>query len=237
MNRYIFARPPHVCPVLLSIPLEPYRVDSKMSFFSISPCCLKGTVLPGEPRGVYQPVSLADKRTAGRYYTTPQDGVKHPKVAILLYMDLFAFQIVSGSSQDLNQLTVVQPNGKILADLLADKLGVAVYVPDYIRALTWSMTEVAECRFSSQSGGFRYGYALFPGRARRQRSPPGHPRMGIGYSSRHCCDVQQPCFVDPAHMPQCRSLPLIRSEFQAHPTGHRRPQVGRVREDRRYRVS
>ena len=204
MTRHIFARPTHVCPVLLSIPLEPYRVDSKMSFFSISPCCLKGTVLPGEPRGVYQPVSLADKRTAGRYYTTPQDGVKHPKVAILLYMDLLGLSIVRDQSKPRSELTVPQPNGKILADLLADKLGVAVYAPDYIRALTSSIAEVAERSLSSQAGKYRPGFALFPGRARRQRSSPGHPRMGLGYSSHHCCDVQQPCFADPAHMPQCR---------------------------------
>ncbi|RXK35314.1 hypothetical protein M231_07417 [Tremella mesenterica] len=88
-----------------------------MSFFPISACCLKGRDLPGTPRGVMQPVSLNDKRTVARYYTSPQDGVKDPKAALVLFADVFMFKI---------------PNNMIMADMLADKLGIPVYVPEYI---------------------------------------------------------------------------------------------------------
>ncbi|KAK8849554.1 hypothetical protein IAR55_004889 [Kwoniella newhampshirensis] len=87
-----------------------------MSFMPVSACCLKGSILPGTPRGVMEPADSS--RQVTRYHATPSDGVVvNDKAAVVLYTDLFGLGI---------------PNPKIMADVFADKLGMHVFVPDFI---------------------------------------------------------------------------------------------------------
>ncbi|ORY34847.1 dienelactone hydrolase [Naematelia encephala] len=88
-----------------------------MSFLPIQPCCLKRQELPGTPTGVFEPPN--EKHKVGRYIAKPpQDSspVK-PATAVVLFYDAMGFG---------------EPNPKILADTLAAKLNLPVFVPDYI---------------------------------------------------------------------------------------------------------
>ncbi|KAK4689812.1 hypothetical protein P7C73_g301, partial [Tremellales sp. Uapishka_1] len=87
-----------------------------MSFLPIGPCCVKGHELIGTPRGIIEPISPT--RTVGRYHTKPSNGeIVDDKTALVIFYDAFGFNL---------------PNSKILADTYADKLGLNVYVVDYI---------------------------------------------------------------------------------------------------------
>ncbi|KAL7424999.1 hypothetical protein Q5752_000686 [Cryptotrichosporon argae] len=87
-----------------------------MPFLPISDCCLKGSVLPGTPRGTLEPVSPSVR--VARYAVKPAAPTgAHARAALVVFYDVFGFQI---------------PNAKIMADAFADKLDVDVYVPDYI---------------------------------------------------------------------------------------------------------
>lgn len=65
-------------------------------FIPISECCVKGSILPGEPQGVMQPAG-AEGIQVERYYTRPKE-IKHPKVCIVLFYDIFGFNIVGDVS-------------------------------------------------------------------------------------------------------------------------------------------
>ncbi|KAL1408228.1 hypothetical protein Q8F55_005034 [Vanrija albida] len=86
-------------------------------FLPISPCCVQGSILPGTPRGTFEPAGGA--RSLGRYVVRPEGGSKSPKAALVLFYDIFGFQI---------------PNPKLLADAFCTALGVDVIVPDYMPA-------------------------------------------------------------------------------------------------------
>ncbi|WVW86775.1 hypothetical protein I302_108829 [Kwoniella bestiolae CBS 10118] len=101
-----------------------------MSFTSFSPCCVKGSILPGTPRGVFEPPSDLGlvRRKVGRYHATPsiqsageevttKKKKRKEEVAVVMFSDIFGLQI---------------NNCKILADIYADQLDVHVFVPDYI---------------------------------------------------------------------------------------------------------
>lgn len=68
-----------------------------MPFLPIGECCLKGLVLPGEPRGTFEPISA--KNPVGRYVATPSSGnLKAKDKAVVLFYDAFGLQIVSSPS-------------------------------------------------------------------------------------------------------------------------------------------
>jgi len=73
--------------------------------------CVRGSVLPGTPKGTMITVD-----SIPTYHAAPETpSVGTPKKAVVLFMDGFGFGI---------------PNGKIQADFIARRLGVDVYVPD-----------------------------------------------------------------------------------------------------------
>ncbi|WWC65974.1 uncharacterized protein I303_108596 [Kwoniella dejecticola CBS 10117] len=87
-----------------------------MSFIPLSPCCLQGGRLTGEPRGCFVPAN--DTQKVGRYHAKPSDGViVDDKVALVLYTDAFGLGL---------------PNPKVMADAFADQLKINVFVPEYI---------------------------------------------------------------------------------------------------------
>lgn len=103
-----------------------------MSFLPAQPCCLEGMELPGTPSGAIEPPSSS--RTINRYHARPQNGsVKDEKTAVVLFYDLFGFQIVRLSALISLGADPQQPNAKILADAFAEKLGLDVFVIDFIR--------------------------------------------------------------------------------------------------------
>ncbi|WVQ96108.1 hypothetical protein IAU59_003210 [Kwoniella sp. CBS 9459] len=101
-----------------------------MSFIPLSPCCLTGGRLTGEPRGIMESASEDEsagaagdnggmaRRKVTRYHTKPSDGVVvDDKIAVVLYSDAFGLSL---------------PNPKIQADAFAEQLKLHVFVPDYI---------------------------------------------------------------------------------------------------------
>ncbi|WRT69564.1 uncharacterized protein IL334_006552 [Kwoniella shivajii] len=86
-----------------------------MSFLSFSPCCVKGGILPGVPRGDYDTSTL---KKVGGYHVNSSDGmIGDGKVALVIFADIFGLQV---------------PNCQILADGFSDELKCHVFVPDYI---------------------------------------------------------------------------------------------------------
>ncbi|WVW86776.1 hypothetical protein I302_108830 [Kwoniella bestiolae CBS 10118] len=94
-----------------------------MSFIKLSPCCLSGGILAGEPRGVLEPEG--DQRKIARYRTRTRPSSRSAydnKIerqrdkAIVLFTDPAGLSI---------------PNPKIIADSLSDALGLEVFVPQY----------------------------------------------------------------------------------------------------------
>ncbi len=63
-----------------------------MTFFPIGECCLKGTILPGEPKGVIEPASSTLQ--VERYHAKPSE-VIDDKAAVVLFYDAFGFNVVS----------------------------------------------------------------------------------------------------------------------------------------------
>lgn len=70
------------------------QLQHSMSFFPINPCCMEGTILPGEPKGVMETPEGKIKR----YHASPSGGSQHPKSAIALFYDVFGLNIVSQGS-------------------------------------------------------------------------------------------------------------------------------------------
>lgn len=64
-------------------------------FVSLSECCLRGSVLPGTPRGEMQRAG-PDGLRVDRYYARPAGVLKHPKACVVLLYDIFGFQLVRG---------------------------------------------------------------------------------------------------------------------------------------------
>ncbi|WVF68568.1 hypothetical protein IAT40_003337 [Kwoniella sp. CBS 6097] len=96
-----------------------------MSFIPLSPCCLTGGRLTGQPRGIMEPAGEGVEgeggqkgRKVSRYHTKPSDdNVINDQVAVVLYHDAFGLSI---------------PNPKIQADAFAEHLKLHVFVPEYI---------------------------------------------------------------------------------------------------------
>lgn len=66
------------------------------AFIPIGECCLKGSKLPGEPRGVMQIAGSEgfENLRLDRYYARPRE-VRDLKTCIVLLYDIFGFSIVS----------------------------------------------------------------------------------------------------------------------------------------------
>lgn len=64
------------------------------SFLPISPCCIKGSVLNGTPRGEFQAPGSAPDVVLGRYIVHPEGKNADPKAALVLFYDVFGFQLV-----------------------------------------------------------------------------------------------------------------------------------------------
>lgn len=78
-------------------------------------------------------------RTVPRYFVQPQKPVSDSKAALVLLYDIMGFQTVSLCCLSWrlyatrSVLMRCQVNPKIIADEYADKLGIPVFIPDYIR--------------------------------------------------------------------------------------------------------
>jgi hypothetical protein len=68
-----------------------------MSFIPLGPCCLKGNILAGEPRGELQKASTTGV-SIDRYFVAPKTGTVDPKTALVLFYDVFGFSIVGYST-------------------------------------------------------------------------------------------------------------------------------------------
>ncbi|WWC92939.1 uncharacterized protein L201_007902 [Kwoniella dendrophila CBS 6074] len=91
-----------------------------MTFLPLSPCCLQGGKLIGEPRGKFVPANPANDNghKVSRYHTIPSYGkVINDKVALVLFTDAFG---------------LTSSNPKIIADEFANQLKINVFVPEYI---------------------------------------------------------------------------------------------------------
>ncbi|KAH8831896.1 dienelactone hydrolase endo-1,3,1,4-beta-D-glucanase [Flagelloscypha sp. PMI_526] len=97
------------------------------------PDCLRGEILQGEPKGVTQP--------DGSYFrAAPNPETSDKSKAVVLLTDVFGLAL---------------PNGKLIADHLAENLNVDVYVPDMFEG--YYMMPFGKLKFPDHQG-FKRGW-------------------------------------------------------------------------------
>ena len=63
-----------------------------MPFLPLQPCCLRGQILPGTPMGIMEPPS--GTRAIKRYHARPKGHIFDEHAAVVLFYDVFGFNIV-----------------------------------------------------------------------------------------------------------------------------------------------